>query len=415
MLAAALLATGLAPAVKLPANYAPSYKTDLPTGPIQSVGPKSDRARIGTLTVPRLAVGTIAWTPDTPADEARIARVAADAAEAGLDFVDTAERYGAKAADLIPAALNSVAQSVGLPPFDKTYQGGDCESNLARWGRDATVATKFTPKPDRRTAQSVVDTCRESAARLGVEQIPLYQIHMPDIIQPLGVFGVEDRKDEIYWDGLAECYHSGLAANVGVSNYGPTLLARCHAYLAERGVPLASNQICFSLLNRREGNLATVAKCKELGVTPLAYYPLAMGLLSGKLAPQQLRGKRDARSRDLLTYLEGGEGGTAGSIPEGGVRPLQRALHAVAASVKKTPAQVALNWVVCKGAIPVAGVSKPEHVRDNAGALGWRLTDADVAKLDAAADALPFDFRGAGFQTTDSKFVGYGFEKWRLD
>ena len=55
------------------------------------------------------------------------------------------------------------------------------------------------------------------------------------------------------------------------------------------------------------------------------------------------------------------------------------------------------------------------HLRDNAGALGWRLSHEDVALLDAAADALEFEFRGSGFQTADSKFVGYGFEKWRLD
>ena len=77
--------------------------------------------------------------------------------------------------------------------------------------------------------------------------------------------------------GLARCYHEGLAQNVGVSNYGPTLLRRAHAALAERGVPLASNQIHFNLLYRRQGSLATVEACNELGVACLAYYPLAMG------------------------------------------------------------------------------------------------------------------------------------------
>ena len=56
-----------------------------------------------------------------------------------------------------------------------------------------------------------------------------------------------------------------------------------------------------------------------------------------------------------------------------------------------------------------------QQLRENAGALGWRLSANDVALLDAAAAALPFDFRGTGFQTADSKFVGYGFERWRLD
>ena len=115
--------------------------------------------------------------------------------------------------------------------------------------------------------------------------------------------------------------------------------------------------------------------------------------------------------------------------------------------------QVALNWVICKGAIPIPGASSAAQIDDNlgalsqytrffsirtcgyvmyidsrmyhtltptlavqrAGALGWRLTDSEVRTLEEAADALAFDFKGAGFQTTDSKFVGYGFERWRLD
>ena len=102
-------------------------------------------------------------------------------------------------------------------------------------------------------------------------------------------------------------------------------------------------------------------------------------------------------------------------MPPGGVQPLLVVLRAVATREKKTPAQVALNWIICKGVIPIPGVSTPKNIYENLAALGCRLKNADVVLLDAAADALPFEFRGAGFQTTDSKFVGYGFEKWSLD
>ena len=134
-----------------------------------------------------------------------------------------------------------------------------------------------------------------------------------------------------------------------------------------------------------------------------------------KLAPSNMRDRTDARGKDLLRYLEGGSGGTAGEIAVGGIRPLLSELHSVAAAVGKTPAQVALNWVVCKGAIPIGGASKVQHVEDNLGALGWRLSQEQQESLEAAADSLPFEFNGCGFQTADSKFVGYGFEKWRLD
>ena len=267
-----------------------------------------------------------------------------------------------------------------------------------------------------------MDACAGSCERLGVDSVDLLQIHMPDIIQPFKAFGIETRNEEAHWDGLARCYHEGLAKNIGVSNYGPTLLRRAHAALAARGVPLASNQIHFNLLYRRQGSLATVEACNELGVACLAYYPLAMGLLTGKLTPQSLRDRTDTRGKELLRYLEGGAPdspfefpATAGEIPQGGIRTLLITLQEIAARNGKTPSQCALNWIICKGAIPIAGASKISQIEDNAGALGWRLAPEDVAQLDAAADALPFEFRGSGFQTADSKFVGYGFERWRLD
>ena len=156
------------------------------------------------------------------------------------------------------------------------------------------------------------------------------------------------------------------------------------------------------MLYRRQGSIATVEKCKELGIACLAYYPLAMGLLTGKLTPATLRGKTDTRSIELLRYLEGGTGSgfpnTAGDIPEGGIRTLLIVLQEVAARVGKTPAQVSLNWIMCKGAIPIPGASKLSQVEDNAGALGWRLTADEVAELEAASDAVGFEFSSGGFR-----------------
>lgn len=413
MLAFSLSALALPSGSKIaPASASPSLSSY--SSPASRHAALHDRTTIGTLDVPQLGIGTIAWTPEDEADIDRFAEVSRVATAEGLDLFDTAERYGAKGSALIPAAL----AAVGLP-VDNSYLGGDTETRLGEWASGSTVATKFAPTPWRGDASSVVAACRGSAARLGRESVDLMQVHMPDVIQPFAPFGMESRREEAHWDGLVECYRSGLAKNVGVSNYGPTLLRRCHEYLDARGVPLASNQIHFSLLYRRQGSLATVEACKARGVACLAYYPLAMGLLTGKLTPSSLRGRTDLRSRELLRYLEGGTGGgfpnTAGDIPAPGMRPLLAALQQVAARHGKTPAQVSLNWVICKGAIPVAGATSIEHLRDNAGALGWRLNDEDIALLDAAADALPFEFRGSGFQTADSKFVGYGFERWKLD
>jgi len=100
--------------------------------------------------------------------------------------------------------------------------------------------------------------------------VDLYQIHWP--LPPLSVS---------YWaDALAEAVLSGLTRAAGVSNYGREQMTRAHRALASRGVPLASNQVEFNLLNRRVEKNGLLALCRELGVTLIAYSPLAKGLLT---------------------------------------------------------------------------------------------------------------------------------------
>jgi len=312
-------------------------------------------------------VGTLNWPLDKEADDPDSEEVARRSLALGADFFDTAEAYGF----------------------------GRCEKLtrhcLAAAGGGGLAATKFGPVPWRGTADDVVRACEASAERLGTSSIDLYQIHWPDIIQPLKVFGLESRKDEAYWEGLARCYELGLAKNVGVCNYGPKILQRVFDFMDKRGVPLASNQFNYSLLYRKSNAQATVDKCKELGVTVLAYFPLAMGLLTGKYDAKNRPG--GLKGFTMGKYLDGGSG-----IPEGGVEPLVLKLREVAERRGKTPAQVALNWIVCKGAVPIPGARTGRQAEDNAGAMGWRLEGAEVAELEAVADSLGFEFGGGGFK-----------------
>jgi pyridoxine 4-dehydrogenase len=364
--------------------------------------------RIGTLDVPRLAIGTIKWIPDGGVGDARLRATFESAVAQGINLFDSAERYGASPFDMVQQA----ARFVGLPAAGKPL-GGSGEVLLGSFAEHASqppaadgtpapplaLASKFTPVPWRTSAQSVVDACAASAGRLGVESVDLYQLHMPDIIQPFAAFGLSQVKDELYWDGLAQCYERGLAKNVGVSNYGPSLLSRCQRYLAERGVPLASNQINYSLLYRKQGSQATVDWCRAHDVAVLAYYPLAMGCLTGRWDRDQL-----PKDQGLAKYFQGD---SRAGIPPEGVAPLAAALHAVAAARNRTVAQVSLNWVLTKGAIPVVGATSPEQLTDSAGALGWRLSEEEVLLLEGASDACGFEFQGSGLKTSDSKFVGY--------
>ena len=329
---------------------------------------------LGTLSVSEAGIGTLNLALDKSVDPAAAEALKA-AIDAGCNFVDTAEAYGfGKSEELTRWAAQQAGVTIGS-------ENGDLH-----------VATKFAPLPWRQSADSVVDACRASADRLGVAQIPLYQIHFPDIIQPFKAFGLEERKDELYWEGLARCYELGLAKNVGVCNYGPSMVERVHAFLSARGIPLASNQINLSLMYRDSAD-ATVQKCKELRIPVISYFPLANGLLAGRYDADNL--PKFPKSLTMKKYVVGGVDG----YPEGGYTPLLHEMRRIAAERDKTVAQVAINFCISKyDAIPIPGARNGAMAKANAGAMGWRLDDAEVAALEAASDAVGFEFSSGGFK-----------------
>lgn len=376
--------------------------------------------KIGSLTVPTVGIGTISWSSDSlfSTENKELENVVAEAYCSNAAFFDTAERYGTHIKTAFGMGYGETERMTNMF-LDKAKQTEG--SNLLK----PVIATKFTPTPWRTTVQSVVDACEQSCKNLGVDQIDLYQIHMPDVVQPFRAFGKVDNKDSIYWEGLAECYNRGLVKNVGVCNYGPTLVEQCHNVLKKKGVPLASNQISFSLLQRHNGSLETIDKCNKLGVKVLACYPFAMGLLTGKYSNESMN-ELDFDTPDSsllhskktsleLTDLERYAYGDGVIIPKGGIQPLLKTMSTVAKRRNKSVSQVALNYIICKGAIPIPGCRTTKQLKDNLGAMGWRLSSTEVKMLELQADKLDFGFEGAGFKRTDEKFVGYGVEKWSLD
>ncbi len=145
-----------------------------------------------------------------------------------------------------------------------------------------------------------------------------------------------------------------------------------HAALARRGVKLASNQVEYSLLERGPERSGLLAACRELGVTLVAYRPLGYGFLGGKYTPENPPAGSLAAHYNP-TYLER-------------IAPLAAPLRDIGRTHGKTPSQAALNWVICKGALPIPGATNAAHVEENAGALGWRLTDDEVTTLDKASE-----------------------------
>jgi aryl-alcohol dehydrogenase-like predicted oxidoreductase len=175
-------------------------------------------------------------------------------------------------------------------------------------------------------------------------------------------------------NSLADAVELGLTRAVGVSNYSLRQMQRAHAALARRGVALASNQVRYSLLDRSPERSGLLQACRDLNVTLIAYSPLGMGMLTGKYGPgKPLPLTRRRRPLGLLPRIE----------------PLLAALKRIGEQAGgKTPAQVALNWTMMKGTLPIPGAKNARQARENAGALGWALTAEQVGQLDEVSQSL---------------------------
>jgi len=367
-----------------------------------------DTTTIGDLVVPNVGIGTISWSSSslTTLKNLELQSLVKESKNADAAFFDTAERYGSHLKTALGLGWGETESMIQKLLKLETCDGGDKDSKLK-----PIVATKFTPSPWRNTVESVVEACEESRRRLGVEQIDLYQLHMPDIVQPFKGFGLTSNKDEIYWEGLAECYNRGLVKNVGVCNYGPTLLKKCQESLAKHSVPLASNQIAYSLIGRHNGAQETVDYCNEQKIKVLAYYPFAMGLLTGKYSKESLASLDDSLRTSSKTSLEMKDLKRYGED----IGPLLAEMETISRRRGKSIAQIALNYVICKGAIPIPGARTRSQFKDNIGAMNWRLNPSEIRALETKADMIGVGFEGAGFKRTSEKFVGYGIEKWSLD
>ncbi len=278
------------------------------------------------------------------------------------------EKSGYNAQDVQAAFTTSVQAGINFFDTAEVYGLGRSETLLGQFVRQAgqplVVATKFMPFPWRLGKGRMHHALRHSLKRLGLDKVDLYQIHWPLPPRPIE-----------YWvEAVAELAQVGLTRAVGVSNYSADQMRRAHGVLAKRGLALASNQVKFNLLNRAPERSGLLQACRELNITLIAYSPLAQGLLSGKYNPQNP--PQDFRNRSYAQLL-------------GKIQPLIALLKDIGqAHGGKTPPQVALNWVICKGAVPIPGAKNARQAQDNVGALGWRLTEGELAALDAASDKL---------------------------
>ncbi len=224
------------------------------------------------------------------------------------------------------------------------------------------IASKFFPFPWRLRRAQLLDALRGTLKRLAIAQLDLYQIHWA--FPPVSI--------ETWMSAMADAIGAGLIRAVGVSNYNAEQTRRAYDALAKRNIPLASNQVPYSLLNRNIEFGGTLQTCRELNVTIIAYSPIAQGILSGKYTPANLPpGLRRGRYNRKVVVQ---------------VQPLIGLMREIGqAHGGKTPAQVAINWTICKGTVPIPGVKNVRQAQENIGAAGWRLTADEVAALDQAS------------------------------
>ena len=263
------------------------------------------------------------------------------ALDGGINWFDTAEIYGLGVSEASLAAALKAAGKTDL---------------------EVVVATKWFPLF--RTARNIPRTIRDRIRFLDGYPISLYMVHQP--------IGLSSREAEM--DAMADLVEAGKIRSVGVSNFNPDSMRRAFQELKKRGLPLAVNQVRYSLLDRSIETNGILDTAKELGVTIIAYTPLASGLLTGKYHknPELLQKKSFIWRARMQGKIEK-------------TRMLVMAMEEIGAKYNATPAQVALNWVINfqgEAVVTIPGATKVRQAEESAGAMKFRLSGDEMARLD---------------------------------
>lgn len=303
------------------------------------------------LRVPRLGIGVMTW-----GDAKGLAR-----------FHPAKTAYGGPRGYEEEKQAFEASLSAGVNFFDTAaaYSGGASElrlGELAR-GKDVIIASKFPGSFSFRT-QNFPKELEASLKRLGRSWIDLYQHHYPN--KSISIPQLMDL--------LADAIEAGKIKAVGVSNYSAAQMREAHAALAKRGFPLASNQVEYSLLHRRPEVDGVLDACRELGITLVAYQPLASGALTGKYTGE-VRPTGFFR-RFMPNFRRKGLEA---------VRPVVNLLREIGERYDKSPAQVAIRWLIENPLVlPIPGAKNARQATANAASLNFHLTPEEVESLNQA-------------------------------
>ena len=324
------------------------------------------KVKVGDLSMSRIGCGTwswgnrFLWNYDESQDE--ILKETYDFVtnpKQGVNWFDTADSYGTGQLE---------GQSEKLLGRFSTSSAKSNKNN-------AYFATKLAPFPWRIGSNSMKNACFKSSERM-IRDVDILQLHWRP---PLGW------QEASYLDAFAELLKENKVKQLGVSNYGPKKLNYVQDYMEDKhGIQIKSNQVQFSLLSRYPESTGLLDTAKERGVQMIAYSPLALGLLTDRYNLDNLpKGPRAFLFKEYLPVIE----------------PLLNELRIIAASKKKTVAQVALNWTMSKGALVLVGMRSVEQAKENLAADSFRLSTPEVDALDVAAARCKKQLVQNNFQT----------------
>ena len=213
------------------------------------------------------------------------------------------------------------------------------------------MASKFAPYPYRVTVAQFASALERTLERLGRESLDLYYLHFPYSVRGVGT----------WMEAMASAVEAGKIRAVGISNCNVAQMRKAAEELARYDIPLAANQVQYSLLHRKPETNGVLDACREMDVALVAYRPL-------------------------------GGGGVGSGSPRGSGWPaLADTLREVAEAPSATATQVALAWLLKRDdhVIPIPGATRAEHVRENSGALSLELTEEEFAAIDQASSQVP--------------------------
>jgi aryl-alcohol dehydrogenase-like predicted oxidoreductase len=266
--------------------------------------------------------------------------------ELGVNLVDTSEAYGqGHSEEVVGQAIRELGRE------------------------DLVIATKVAGAHLR--AEYVARACEGSLRRLGISEIDVYQIHWPDPWDQAPLRATMKELERLHADGKIR--------HIGVSNFAVRDLEEARGALSRTDI--VENQVHYSLLHRTVES-EVLPYCAKEGIAVLAWSPLEKGILTGKYDASHKptddlrKGNKMLRDENLA-----------------GIGVFVEAVREIGARHRKTPAQVALNWLMRQPGtlVPIPGAKFPQQAEENAGAAGWSLTAGEVRAISEASKGLKID------------------------